>query len=69
MHDHGPLPPPREGGQFADIIGLVRAAKGASDAYLTDLIERERGATKTAIPGAVGGGSIQGENHKRKRPL
>ena len=42
MHDHGPLPPPKEGGQFAQIIGLVSAAKKASDEYLTAVIEKEK---------------------------
>jgi hypothetical protein len=42
MHDHGPLPPPTEGGQFAQIIGFVNAAKNASDAYLSDVIEKEK---------------------------
>ncbi|KAL3815908.1 hypothetical protein ACHAXA_005756, partial [Cyclostephanos tholiformis] len=68
MHDHGPLPPPREGGQFADIIGLVRAAKAASDAYLTDLIEREKTSTTTTTQVSAAGGIIKGAKHKRKRP-
>jgi hypothetical protein len=42
MHDHGPLPQPKEGGQFAQIIGLVNFAKKASDSYLTEVIEKEK---------------------------
>lgn len=42
MHDHGPLPPPKERGEFAQIIGLVNAAKKESDSYLTELIEKEK---------------------------
>ena len=42
MHDHGPLPAPKEGGGFAQIIGFVNAAKKASDKYLTEVIEREK---------------------------
>jgi hypothetical protein len=42
MHDHGPLPFPKEGGQFAQIIGFVDAAKKASDKYLTEVIEKEK---------------------------
>lgn len=46
MHDQGPLPEPKEGGQFSHIIGLVNAAKKASDAYLTEVIEKEKGLDK-----------------------
>ena len=42
MHDHGPLQLPKEGGQFAQIIGFVNAAKKASDKYLTEVIEKEK---------------------------
>ena len=42
MHDQGPLPKLKQGGQFAQIIGLVNAAKKASDAYLTEVIEKEK---------------------------
>ena len=42
MHDHGPLPQPKEGGQFAQIVGLVNEAKKASDSYLTEVIEKEK---------------------------
>ena len=59
MHDHGPLPPPREGGQFAQIIGFVNAAKKASDAYLTDVIEKEKKHATSVASGPT--------LHKRKR--
>jgi len=42
MHDHGPLPQPKEGGIFSQIIGLVNEAKKASDLYLTEVIEKEK---------------------------
>lgn len=60
MHDHGPLPPPREGGQFAQIIGFVNTAKKASDKYLTEVIEKE----KQFAPPAT---SESNQQHKRKR--
>ncbi|KAL7475299.1 hypothetical protein ACHAW6_001220 [Cyclotella cf. meneghiniana] len=41
MHDHGPLPKPKEGGAFAILIGLCEAAKQSSDRYLTVVIEQE----------------------------
>ena len=42
MHDHGPLPFPREGGEYAQLIGFVCEAKKASDDFLTKVIEAER---------------------------
>lgn len=59
MHDQGPLPQPKEGGQFAQIIGLVISAKNSSDAYLTELIEKERGLSIKSTE----------ENHNRKRKI
>ena len=41
MHDHGPLPPPKEGGDFAKLIGMVHEAKKHSDEILTKLIKEE----------------------------
>lgn len=64
MHDHGILPAPKEDGQFAQIIGLVSAAKKASDVYLTELIVIEREKTLATSERAE---SAQGENPKRKR--
>ena len=42
MHDHGPLPKPKEGGVFASLIGLCQEAKKSSDKYLTEVIEKEK---------------------------
>lgn len=41
-HDHGPLPPPKEGGPFAQLIGCVIEAKAFSDNYLTEVIQQEK---------------------------
>ena len=42
MHDHGPLPKPKEGGPFAHLIGLCLEAKRYSNKFLTDVIEKEK---------------------------
>lgn len=42
MHDHGPLPAPREGGDVALLIGCVEATKRCSDEFLTDVIKKEK---------------------------
>ena len=42
MHDHGPLPAPRAGGDFALLIGCVEATKKCSDEFLTDIIKKEK---------------------------
>jgi hypothetical protein len=39
MHDQGPLIPPREGGEMAQLIGCVQAAKQFNDEYLTRILE------------------------------
>ena len=42
MHDQGPLPPPKEGGPMATLIGCVQQAKRDNDKYLTEIIEHEK---------------------------
>ena len=48
MHDHGPLPPPKEGGDFAKLVGMVNEAKKSSDNLLTKLIKEENAAVAEA---------------------
>lgn len=48
MHDHGPLPLPREGGPYALLIGCTNQAKKDSDIMLTKLIAREKEAKTSA---------------------
>lgn len=42
MHDHGPLPAPKEGGDFALLIDIVQQAKKNSDELLTRIINEEK---------------------------
>lgn len=63
MHDQGPLPKLKQGGQFAQIIGLVNAAKKASDAYLTEVIEKEKELGKTQTTNVT----AEDPTQKRKR--
>lgn len=42
MHDHGPLIPPKEDGDVAQLLGCAQAAKQFSDEYLTQVIEEEK---------------------------
>ena len=74
MHDHGPLPQPKEGGQFAQIVGLVNEAKKASDSYLTEVIEKEKALAhetaknSTIIPKkSESNGQKKQKRRKRKR--
>ncbi len=41
MHDHGPLPPPKEGGDFAKLIGMVDEARKHSNSLLTKIISEQ----------------------------
>mmetsp|Transcript_32572 Transcript_32572/g.49094 ORF Transcript_32572/g.49094 Transcript_32572/m.49094 type:complete len:132 (+) Transcript_32572:98-493(+) len=41
-HDQGDLPAPREGGDYALLIGCVSAMKDFSNQYLTDIIKQEK---------------------------
>ena len=42
MHDHGPLPLPKEGGEFALLVDIIQQAKKNSDELLTRIIEEEK---------------------------
>ena len=44
MHDHGPLPLPKEGGDFAKLIGMVNEARTHSNDMLTKLINEQNAA-------------------------
>ena len=66
MHDHGPLPAPKEGGQFAQMIGLVSAAKKASDEYLTKLIAKEKETNASSTTNAKEGGGSKQKKQKTK---
>ena len=49
MHDHGPLPAPKEGGDFELLIDIVQQAKKNSDELLTRIINEEKaGANKNS---------------------
>lgn len=41
LHDHDVLPKPKEGGDFALLIGIVQEAKKKSDELLTRIIKEE----------------------------
>ena len=42
MHDHGPLPLPKEGGDFAKLIGMVDEARTHSNTLLTKIINEQK---------------------------
>eukprot|EP00551_Chaetoceros_affinis_P013940 CAMPEP_0203690780 /NCGR_PEP_ID=MMETSP0091-20130426/3139_1 /ASSEMBLY_ACC=CAM_ASM_001089 /TAXON_ID=426623 /ORGANISM="Chaetoceros affinis, Strain CCMP159" /LENGTH=142 /DNA_ID=CAMNT_0050561049 /DNA_START=26 /DNA_END=454 /DNA_ORIENTATION=- len=46
MHDHGPLPLPKEGGNFAKLIGMVDEARKHSNNILTKIIQEQNEASK-----------------------
>ncbi len=53
MHDHGPLPAPKEGGQFALLVDMVQQAKKGSDELLTKIIQEQK--TRKAPSNEKGG--------------
>ena len=64
MHDQGPLPELRKEGQFSQIIGIIEAAKKASDLYLTEVIDREKSSAKSHEMNVE---IAHNHNQKRKR--
>ncbi len=64
MHDQGPLPELRGGGQFSQIIGFVEAAKKASDYYLSEIIDKEKSLAKSHETNVE---TANNHNQKRKR--
>ena len=42
MHDHGPLVPPREGGDIAQLIGCVQAAQTFNNDFMTQILQVEK---------------------------
>lgn len=57
-HDHGPLPPLKEGGPLAILLACTQSAKDFNDGYLTEVIakqqksEKEEGASLDATSGS-----------------
>ena len=42
LHDHGPLPPLKEGGQMALLLACAQQAKNFNDDYLTEVIAAQK---------------------------
>ncbi len=42
MHDHGKLPEPKEGGDMALLLSMVKEAQKSSDELLTRIIKEEK---------------------------
>lgn len=42
MHDHGKLPEPKEGGDIALLLTMVKKAQESSDELLTMIIKKEK---------------------------
>lgn len=77
MHDHGPLPLPKEGGDFAKLIGMVNEARKHSDELLTKLIEEQNEAARekrkkgkiSENKTSGGSKSIKEEGEKRQKTM
>ena len=65
MHDHGPLPAPKEGGDFALLIHMVQQAKKKSDELLTNVIEKEKNSAKMKRLEKQGQGQGQGSKKQK----